>query len=100
MTRRRSNPPAPGQYCDATMTRYGGQCNDPAVYIVRWIDEDTGEEKHDNACGGHTNRIMEMRRSRAEFSREQFRCIFWEDAIAYSKAKREAEAAAKAEEAV
>lgn len=99
MTRARKNPPAPGEYCDATYTSVDRQCNDPAVYLVRWAHKETGEQKHANACGGHPGRIIEMHRAEAEFSREQFRVLVWEDIVARHRAKAEAEAAAKAEEA-
>lgn len=93
MTMPRKNPPAPGEFCDATRTRYPGPCSDPAVFIVWWHDKDTGEQHRDNACGAHLGKLVTMRQDQAEFSREMFRVVPWEVAIAESAKKSAPETA-------
>lgn len=90
MTRARSKPPAPGAYCNATTSRYRSQCNDPAVWLVFFVDKATGDPKHQNACGGHLNRLLADLTPLAEYSREMFRVLPW---VLVMKQKREEDAA-------
>ncbi len=85
MSKARKAPPAAGQYCDVPYTTGGYQCHDPAVWLVFYADRETDETKHDNACGAHLNRLLALRRSQVEYSREQFRVLAWEDVVAASR---------------
>lgn len=87
MTRRRNNPPAPGQYCDATRTRFPDPCRDPAVWLVFYVDEKTGETVNKSACGGHLNKLCADLTAHASFSREMFRVLPWEAVLAEHKRK-------------
>ncbi|MFJ4902957.1 hypothetical protein [Streptomyces sp. NPDC088727] len=84
MSRARKNPPAPGEYCDSDSSRGGFKCNDPAVFLVFFADDKTGETKHQNACGAHLGRLVTHLTPGVEYSREMFRVLPWEKVIAKS----------------
>jgi hypothetical protein len=87
MSRARNNPPAPGALCSATLTTQPYPCSDPAVWLVFFTDKQTGEKENRNACGAHLNRLLDVLRPQAEYSREMFRVLPWEDVMAAQKAQ-------------
>lgn len=89
----RKNPPAPGEYCSTTTTRYPGPCGSPAVWLVFYACDKTGEAKNANACGSHLGKLLAELTPEAEYSREMFRVLPWDVAIAEHKKRAAAEAA-------
>ncbi|MFF1717213.1 hypothetical protein [Streptomyces sp. NPDC058268] len=64
------------------MTTQPYPCRDPAVWLVFHVDKASGENRNSNACGAHLNRLLATLIPEAEFSREMFRVIAWESAMA------------------
>lgn len=81
---------AHGLYCDSTRSRHGGNCNDPALWVVYWGDPEVDEIKTNYACAYHLHKLLVELTPKAEFSREMFRVLPL-DAIADWKASQETE---------
>lgn len=73
MSRRTASPH--GAYCDSTRSSYKGPCNDPALWVVYWVDAEAGEVETNYACAYHLHKLLVELTPKAEFSREMFRVL-------------------------
>jgi hypothetical protein len=71
-----SRKPSPhGLYCDSTRSRHGGNCNDPALWVVYWGNPEADEVETNYACAYHLHKLLVELTPKAEFSREMFRVL-------------------------
>lgn len=75
MSRGRKNAPAPGTHCSATLTTAKRACRDPAVWMVLFVEKNSGDQDSAYACAAHLNRVLSVCVPRAMFSNDMFRVL-------------------------